>query len=512
MDPLRWRRVSAVLHDAIALPLSERAAFLDRACADAEDRREVESLLRHHDAGDGFLEQGAGAVAADLLPGGGLTPGQILGSYVIVREIGRGGMGVVYLAHDQKLDRDVAIKMLPPELGHDHRRRERLRLEARAAAAVPHPGIAHVYALEEDEHGAGYVVSEYVEGRTLRDELQEGPLPGERAVATAVQVASAAAAAHARGVVHRDLKPENVMRARDGSVKVLDFGLARLVDRSAEAPPAKLTRTGGLMGTPGYMSPEQLRGLEAGAATDIFSLGLLLHEMLTGKHAFDGGANGAMGTMVRLLEDSPGPLPPDVTAAWPGVAAVIERCLQKDPAARFPTMQDVVDALQQPDRTGLAPTSPAAASRSGSVGMRQMRVADTWWWQFHQIAVSALYIAMIYPTWRLRGSPLPSWGHSLLVLAIIGSASLATTLRLHRLFIARVHPDRLVAAERRTRRLVRWSDALMSVLLLGAAAAALARDQFWFAALFATVSVSGTVASRLIEPATVDATFGSGDA
>ena len=145
MDPARWRRVSAVLQDVIALPPTERPAFLERACADPGDRREVESLLRHHEAGDSFLERGAGPVAADLLLTEALTPGQTLGAYVVVREIGRGGMGVVYLARDTRLDRDVAIKMLPPELRHNSRGRERLKQEARAAAAVPHAGIAHVH-------------------------------------------------------------------------------------------------------------------------------------------------------------------------------------------------------------------------------------------------------------------------------------------------------------------------------------------------------------------------------
>ena len=509
MDPARWRRVNAVLQDAIALPPPERAAFLDRACADPDDRREVESLLAHHEAGEHFLEQGLGAVAADLLHRDGLVPGQVVGSYVVVREIGRGGMGVVYLARDTKLDRDVAIKMLPPDLRHDARRRHRLRQEARAAAAVAHAGIAHVYALEEDEHGAGYVVSEYVEGRTLRDEIQEGPLPPDLAIATATQIASAAAAAHARGVVHRDLKPENVMRARDGSVKVLDFGLARLTGRvdSHAAPP---TLTGALMGTPGYMSPEQLRGTEAGASTDIFALGLLLHEMLGGQHAF-GSENGATGTMVRILEDAPSPLPEAVTAARPGVAAVIERCLQKDPAARYATMQDVVEALQHAGHPDAVLSPRASASRTGTIDPPRTRDLDTWWWQCHQVVVSGLYIAMIYPTWKLRGAPLPSWAHNLLVLAIIVTAALATTLRLHRVFTARVHPDQLAAAERRSRPWGRRADALMSVLLLCAAGAALARDQFWFAALFAAVSASGTVASLLIEPATVEATFGEAD-
>ena len=394
MDPARWRRVSAVLQDAIALPPSERRAFLERACADPDDRREVESLLRHHEAGDGFLEQGAAPVEADLLLTEALEQGQTLGAYVVIREIGRGGMGVVYLARDTRLDREVAIKMLPPELRHNPRGRERLKQEARAAAAVPHPGSAHVYALEEDEHGTGYVVSEYVNGRTLREEIQDGPLPPDRAVATAVQIASAAAAAHARGVVHRDLKPENVIRARDGSVKVLDFGLARLTS-SAESAGARLTLTGTLMGTPAYMSPEQLRGAETGAATDIFALGLLLHEMLTGQHAFGVAGNAPMGAMARILEEEPNPLPASGTAAWPGLPAVIARCLMKDPSSRYHAMQDVVEALRHAHQPAAPFSSRAAAPSRGVVASSPRGVADSWWWQCHQVVVSVLYVAMI---------------------------------------------------------------------------------------------------------------------
>jgi serine/threonine protein kinase len=508
MDPARWRRVSVVLQDAMALPPSEREAYLERVCVDSDDRREVESLLRHHEASAGFLEQGAGRAAADLLLTEALAPGQAIGAYVVVPEIGRGGMGVVYLARDTRLDRDVAIKMLPPELRHDPRGRERLKQEARAAAAVPHPGIAHVYALEEDEHGTGYVVSEYVDGRTLRDELQAGPLPPDRAIATALQIASAAAAAHARGIVHRDLKPENVIRARDGSVKVLDFGLARLTSPADPAGP-RLTLTGALMGTPAYMSPEQLRGSDTGVATDIFALGLLLHEMLTGQHAFAVAGNVTMGTMVRILEDAPNPLPAPAIAAWPGLPAVIGRCLMKDPSARYRAMPEVMDALQRADQPALS--SGATVPPRGAVALTRPVAGDSWWWQCHQVVVSVLYIAMIFPTWKLRGLPLPSWAHNLLVLGVIVAAALSTTLRLHRVFTARVHPDQLIAAERRSRSSIHRSDALMILWLLCAAGAALTRDQLWFAALFATVAASGTVASVFIEPATVEATFGRED-
>jgi len=508
MEPERWRHVSGVLEEAIALQPVERKAFLDHACPDPVDRREVESLLRHHDQGTDFMEDGAGRLAAELLEPEGLTPGQRLGVYRIVREIGRGGMGVVYLARDATLDRDVAIKMLPPDVSHDARRRERLRQEARAAAAVSHPGIAHIYALEEDEHGAGYLVSEFVAGRTLREEIAAGPIPPALALGTATQVASAVAAAHARGVVHRDLKPENIMRTGDGTVKVLDFGLARL-STGADGPPARLTVTGAAMGTPGYMSPEQLRGADTGPPTDIFSLGLLIHEMLTGRHAFAGDTDSATVTMVRIIEASPGRLPAAVTSALPGIDAVVDRCLLKDPAARYATAEALVADLRAVGSgAGVVGTRAEPASRTIDRRTDRQATPASGWWQFHQVTVSALYVAMIYPAWEVRGAPIPSWAHNVLFVLVIVAAALATTMRLHGVFTARVHPDRLAAARRRARPWARRFDWMMSGALLLAAAIALVRDRVWFAALFATVAASATVAFLLIEPATSEATFG----
>jgi len=455
------------------------------------------------------MEDGAGRLAAELLEPDGLTPGQRLGVYHIVREIGRGGMGVVYLARDATLDRDVAIKMLPPDVSHDARRRERLRQEARAAAAVSHPGIAHVYALEEDERGVGYVVSEFVVGRTLREEIDDGPLPPALAVSTAEQIASAVAAAHARGIVHRDLKPENVMRTSDGTIKVLDFGLARLVQGAADEPRVRLTATGAAMGTPGYMSPEQLRGADTGPETDIFSLGLLLHEMLTGRHAFAGETNGTTATMVRILEAAPGALPPEVTSALPGIDAVIERCLRKDPRKRYASADALMGDLRDlGSRASPGGGSARLGSGSGRARAHMPRPPATGWWQFHQVAVSALYIAMIFPAWAVRGAPIPSWAHNLLFVQVIVAAALATTLRLHWVFTARVHPDQLASARRRAGAWTRRFDWLMALTLLVTAAAALVRDSVWFAALFATVAASATVAFLLIEPATAEATFG----
>ena len=500
MDPARWRRVRAVLQEAVGLEPGERAQYLDRACPDPDDRREVESLLATHDSDPSFLESGAARLAAALLgPGAALAPGRKLGAYEIVRELGRGGMGVVYLARDTRLERNVALKVLPDELGHGEDWRARLRREARAAAAVSHAGIAQVHALEDDPSGLTFVVSEYVDGTTLREEIAAGPLPTPRALDTARQVASALAAAHARGVTHRDLKPENVMRAKDGTVKVLDFGLAR-IDQDGSV--TRLTRPGVLMGTPGYIAPEQLQGEQAGQPADIYALGLLLHEMLTGEHAFAGSNNSATALMARVLNGAPNTLPDELVCARPGVDEVVRRCLARRPAERFISMAAVAAALERLQQAPEAalPFLPAMTALAGA--------PRTGWWQLHHAIVSALYIAMIPPAWLNRGAPLPSWVHNAVVLAVILAAALTSTLRLHLVFTARVQPMHLEGARRRARDWLRASDWLMVLALVGAAGAALIRDRVWFAALFFTVAVSATVAAVFIEPATTEATFG----
>ena len=405
---------------------------------------------------------------------------------------------MVYLAVDTKLGRRVALKVLPEHLGHDEPWRARLRREARAAAAVSHAGIAQVYALEDDPAGLSFVVSEYVDGRTLRDEISAGPFPVPRALDTARQVAAALAAAHARGVIHRDLKPENVMRATDGTVKVLDFGLARIDQDGNET---RLTRTGTLMGTPGYISPEQMHGEEAGPASDIYALGLLLHEMLTGRHAFAGSNNGPTALMARILDGAPNPLPSarDPRAPRPG------RGRSPLPGEAAGPAVPVDDGFGRQSRPA-AWLGAGVRLQPGAYG--SATAPRTGWWQLHHIIVSVLYIAMILPAWLNRGAPLPSWAHNGVVLAIILAAALASTLRFHLVFIARVHPAHLAPARRRARAWIRRADGLMALGLLAAAAAALIRDNVWFAALFFTVAASATVASSFIEPATTAATFG----
>ena len=320
-----WTRVRDLFEAALKHRPGQRAAFLDEACGDNPAvRAEVTSLLDAHDGAADFIEAPVYEVAADLLaddPPESLA-GRTLGQYIIRHEIGRGGMGVVYLADDTRLSRRVALKAIAPGAGSDARRRARMRQEARAAAGLSHPGIATVYALEEIDDQL-YLACEYVPGLTLRALLEGGPLPLHQVVDIAVQLARALAAAHAHGVVHRDLKPENVVRSGTGVVKVLDFGIARVESLSD----ARLTLTGSLVGTPAYMSPEQVRRHHVDFRSDLFSLGLLVYEMTSGSNPFH--AETATATIARILETDPPPLSEPLSTGLHALDRIVAICLHK---------------------------------------------------------------------------------------------------------------------------------------------------------------------------------------
>ena len=281
---------------------TERSGYLDRACVDPEVRARVAALLESHglDIGSDHAEitrampAGARASQADLV-------GRRLGTYVIQRELGRGGMGVVYLAHDTHLARAVAIKALSPAYSHSPRIRQRLLNEAKMAAALSHPGIATVYALEEID-GELYLVCEYVPGAPLRALVETGPLPVGEVIDIGIQLAKALAEAHTKGIIHRDIKPENVIKTPSGVIKVLDFGPAR----SDHAMQTRLTQTGMLVGTPAYLAPEQALGQDADFRTDIFALGLLLYELASGTNPF--AAKTIPATIARIVDEDPPPL------------------------------------------------------------------------------------------------------------------------------------------------------------------------------------------------------------
>ncbi|MEO7145813.1 MAG: protein kinase [Bryobacteraceae bacterium] len=265
-----------------------------------------------------------------------------LGPYEIVAQLGAGGMGEVYRARDTRLDRDVALKILLSGVASDPARLQRFEQEARAAGALNHPNIVAVYDIGRED-GVSYIVSELVEGESLRDLIQRGPVPLRKLLDLAAGAASGLAAAHAAGIVHRDLKPENIMIARDGRAKILDFGLARQITpevlRSAESTPTQTT-PGAILGTVGYMAPEQVRGLAADHRADLFSFGLILYEMLSGRRAF--ARDTSVETLHAILNEEPPELP---AGASPALARVISHCLEKEPGQRFQSAQDLAFAL-----------------------------------------------------------------------------------------------------------------------------------------------------------------------
>lgn len=300
-----------------------------------------------------------------------LAAGARLGPYEIVSAIGAGGMGEVYRARDPRLGRDVAIKVLPARLSADADRLSRFEQEARAAAALNHPNILAVHDIGQHE-GAPYIVSELFEGETVRERLTGGALPVRKAVEYGIQMAHGLAAAHEKGIVHRDLKPDNIFVTSDGRVKILDFGLAKLVHTETAlagatdfptTPPK--TQAGLVLGTMGYMAPEQVRGLVADHHADIFAFGVVLYEMLSGRRAFQ--EQTAIDTMTAILKEDPADLPVAERHIPPALARMVDRCLEKNPAARFQTASDLGFALEalstQSGHTEISTAIPAVSKR-----------------------------------------------------------------------------------------------------------------------------------------------------
>jgi Tol biopolymer transport system component len=289
-----------------------------------------------------------------------LTSGTKLGPYEIQSPLGAGGMGEVYRAHDSRLNRDVAIKILPASFSADPDRLQRFAVESRATAALNHPNILSIYDIGEDRN-APYVVSELLEGETLRDRLQTGALSSRKAIDYARQVASGLAAAHEKGIVHRDLKPENIFITHDGRAKILDFGLAKFtrpeLDNSGDAPTQQIaTDAGTVMGTVGYMAPEQVRGKAADSRSDIFAFGAILYEMLSGKRAFHGDS--PVDTMSAILKEDPPDLAETNRNVSPALERIVRHCLEKNPAERFQSARDVAFNLE-------ALTDVSTSSRGG---------------------------------------------------------------------------------------------------------------------------------------------------
>jgi eukaryotic-like serine/threonine-protein kinase len=373
MTPERHRQISDLYHEALELDAVERAAFLDQIFgADEELHREVQTLLAAHDRARGYFDDPAMEVAARLLaeekdasldtratnrkrP----LSGHRLKQYEFVTLIGSGGMGEVYRAHDHNLGRDVAIKILSPEFSTDRQRVARLRLEARVLATLNHPSIAAIYDVQEEDNLCGLVL-ELVDGETLAERIERGGLNSDEALIIAKQVADALAAAHEKGVIHRDLKPANMKITREGRVKVLDFGLAKIAKSSPAvlssnaatlAAPREDASSAGIvisspeviLGTPAYMSPEQAKGEPVDKRTDVWAFGCVLFEMLTGRRAFQG--SNPTEVMAAIIRDD---FDWASLAGLPsGIRPLLQNCLQKDPARRISDVSDIRTTLDR---------------------------------------------------------------------------------------------------------------------------------------------------------------------
>jgi serine/threonine-protein kinase len=350
MTPERWRQVDRVLQEALELAPAERAAFLDEACGgDEELRQEVESLISFQERAERFIETPPGEMAADWLAVKESREGQMIGNYHLIRQIGRGGMGEVYLARDTRLERQVALKLLPPRFTEDAHRLQRFRQEARAASSLNHPNIITIHEIGEvaTETGAAhFIATEYIEGHTLRDLIQEGGLKLSEALEVAIQAAGALSAAHEAGITHRDIKPENIMLRHDGYVKVLDFGLAKLNESLAASERFSEVETdpGIVLGTVSYMSPEQARGLDTDGRSDIFSFGVVFYEMLTTRRPFIGETPADV--IASLLGQEPQPLATHNSDFPVELQSLIDQTLAKDRSKRFQTARELRRALK----------------------------------------------------------------------------------------------------------------------------------------------------------------------
>jgi serine/threonine protein kinase len=360
MTPERWQIVEEVLQAALDRPPSERKAFVVEACAtDDELERETLSLVEVYDEAGDFFEEPAIVRDAQIIIDhhAEVDPGRVIGPYKTIRRIGGGGMGEVYLAHDPRLDRLVALKIIRACFVSDDALRRRFQTEARVTSALNHANILTVYEIGESEE-IFFIATEYIDGLTIRERVRSSNLTLKEVLEIVGQLLTGLEAAHAAGIIHRDIKPENIIQRHDGVVKILDFGIAKLLETSSSddpAPTASVVRTetgvGVMMGTIGYMSPEQVRGLPVDERTDIWSCGVMLYEMLAQQQPFSGQTNAD--TLVAMLEREPDPLFSGRSSASPALRqlqALVEKALRKEPAERYQTAAQMHTDLEKISR------------------------------------------------------------------------------------------------------------------------------------------------------------------
>ena len=380
MKTERWEKVIDLFQSALERAPEERAAFLDQSCHDDQDiRHEVESLLISHDRAENFIEIPAFKAAPEFVPNDNVNAlvGKLIGHYEIEALLGVGGMGEVYLARDERLGRKAALKILPENLTADEAQLSRFKNEARTASALNHPNILTVYEIGT-EGNVQFIATEFIEGVTLRAALGKGRLTVHRTIEIAVQVASALSAAHDAGVVHRDIKPENIMLRPDGYAKVLDFGIAKLTerdnassDRSVEGKAILQTRPGLVLGTAHYMSPEQARGQKVDARSDIWSLGVVLYEMMAGTPPFRGET--ASDCIAAILTAEPialSSIAPDVPAK---LESILQKALRKNSDERYQTVNDMLAELRSFKAKLEAESSLSQTKSRGVSNVRKIR-------------------------------------------------------------------------------------------------------------------------------------------
>ena len=504
-----YRRARDLFFRALELEPDQRDAFLVRECgSDVALLARVRALLAVGERNVQFLETPTHMLNSPTVAKSYASPGDRIGKYRIERRLGEGGMGVVYLAHDDGLGRAVAIKALLPEYAHDPSRRERFLREARAVASLSHPGIPTVFGLEEHQ-GDFFIVGEYVEGETLRPGIARGAASVASVIETAAGIANVLAAAHDAGVVHRDLKPENIMRTPKGQIKVLDFGLARLRDLGSNVE--SLTAPGSVLGTPAYMAPEQIRHeASVDGRADLFALGILLYEMATGINPFL--SHTAASTIARILVEEAPPLGASSAGRSDGTGSgamrtsldgIIRRCLRKEPVDRYSSAHELLAELDRArDGRGLS-----GGFSSGSPGPQR-------WWRVHHLATCVAYGGLMIPMWLAKlsidGAGVRAGRLGLVMfLATLGAVVASIVLRLHLWFTASSIPGQWVRQYRHATPWLRLSDSITVLGFLGAGAALIVSNtaQDGLAAVLLCAAVISGLSFAVIEPATTRAAF-----
>lgn len=485
------RRANEIFDAACELAPEERDVLVDRECAGNQSVRDrVARLLTDYDKADDL---------AWPTPTTDLRAGMQVGPYRIVREIGRGGMGVVYLAEDVELASPVALKVLPQDVAADHDRRARFRREAQACRRLSHPAIATVYGFH-DVGGLLCIASEYIEGTTLRVMIDQQSITAAHTLDIGIDVAGALAEAGAKGIVHRDLKPENVMCTPDGRTKVLDFGLAIVAEPNVQADgsSSRLTDEGVVVGTPSYMSPEQMRSRDVDARSDIFALGVILYELASGIHPFE--REDSVDTAAHILVVDPAPLASVARNASPELSRIVHKCLQKKPADRYQSAADLKADLERARRE----PRPRRRSTEAIVSGRNTLGLARGWWRMHQYVQLAVYATTAIVAWRTTAMGLLQ--SDLIYGVAICTALGAGTGRVYLLFIERIEGDKAGTHIASVGRFVLAGDVAFMALFVGSAVYLMPSHRL-VAATIVGVAIMFGFAVSVIEPRTTRRAF-----